>query len=753
MITLGAAVSLLQGQSNDLREAARLDGLRQCEAAEKIYQRLLSTGPPSVALLNNAGNHYLTCDDSTKAEMLFRRVLDANVAHGNANLQIARLDLKAGRAAEALKHASHAQNEGPVARLVYAEALHLAGNRSAARDVLATAERTIEKDDTLLLALALTEERIEAFDRAESIYSRLLARRPDDASLLFRLGRSAARAEHWDRSIRALEAAARLSPKDVDVLLELGRSYAASGNAPRAVYVLAHARKLAPGRPEVLLTLARAAEHAGYYGDSALAYDEYIALKPSDETAKRDRALIYGLTQVKLPEALRELQAYVQKHPSDAVAWFSLARLTWATEPPRALEYLNQAVRADGRSLSIRFARAWLLYRSGRVADSVPDLDVALELAPKNVEVLAQLGLAYLSMDKPADAEQVLRRALAEAPEASEVLLHLGRALVALDRSEEAQPYLAKFQQLRPAMVHGPRTEPGIIDSATIPEAERTRRQIVRLRSDLEAHPGDTALQLHLAGLLLAGGHIDQASTEFQAALAKGVDARLAHQAGKILLDTQQYTLAKEFLRKAAFALPEAGLDLAIATWLSEGPQHGLEVLGQIPKAQQSSDYLLLKAKLLDATGDTAASAQVLAKGIAQSATNPRVVCEAASLLVKQARGEEALRLLKGMSQTHAEEDPRLLTLMAGVLALVDKGRDAQVSIRSVEERWPEFAPAYLMQGYILARAGRFGEAKKNAQLAVALGGDLDPARCLLHHTNTCNLGEFLAADACKSSR
>ena len=48
---------------------------------------------------------------------------------------------------------------------------------------------------------------------------------------------------------------------------------------------------------------------------------------------------------------------------------------------------------------------------------------------------LDQLGLAYLSLDKPQEAEKVLRRAISLASDNAEVVvMHLGRALMALDR-------------------------------------------------------------------------------------------------------------------------------------------------------------------------------------------------------------------------------------------------------------------------------------------------------------------------------
>ena len=167
--------------------------------------------------MNNAGNHYIACRNPGAAERWFGEVLKLNAAHANANLQMARLRLAAGRAAEALPHAERAQSQGPIAAMVYGEALYLAGRHNAALESLAPAERAVGDDATLLLALAVTQERLAMFDRAEATYTRLLVQRPDDPELLLRLGRSAARAEHFDRAIRALQTASKLAPTDVDV--------------------------------------------------------------------------------------------------------------------------------------------------------------------------------------------------------------------------------------------------------------------------------------------------------------------------------------------------------------------------------------------------------------------------------------------------------------------------------------------------------------------------------------------------------
>ena len=140
---------------------------------------------------------------------------------------------------------------------------------------------------------------------------------------------------------------------------------AARQDYSRAVYVLAQARQRAPARPDILLALAQAAENAGFHGDSALAYDEYLRLRPGDDTARRDRARVYGLTGSRLEEGLRELAGYLKRHPDDSIAYFYLAQFSWEAEPEKGLDKLSNAVRLNPNFAAARFGRAWLLNRLG----------------------------------------------------------------------------------------------------------------------------------------------------------------------------------------------------------------------------------------------------------------------------------------------------------------------------------------------------------------------------------------------------
>ncbi len=216
-----------------------------------------------------------------------------------------------------------------------------------------------------------------------------------------------------------------------------------------------------------------------------------------------------GSTGTRLADGVKETEWYIRKHPADPMGFFILAQFTWETKPEAALGQLSQTLQLDPGFAPALYARAWLLQRLGRIQESLPDLEATVRLAPGNVRALDQLGLAYLSLDRPAEAEKTLRTALSASPADREVLMHLGRALMALDRVAEAQQYFDQFRKIPVQQALDPRREAGMIELATLPATDRTRRQIERLQKEAGEHPNQPELQLRLAELLLSNGRWD----------------------------------------------------------------------------------------------------------------------------------------------------------------------------------------------------------------------------------------------------
>ncbi len=718
-------------QQQALREAARLDREGRCEEAQKYYRQALAQGSPSPALLNNLGNHYLICGQPQKARSYFEQLIKINPAHANANLQLARIATDQRQGSKALEYLARVKESGPAVRLLRAEASYWAGRHEAALSILNALEKEAGGDPPVLFSLGTVYARIGRYDRAESAFQAVLVKQPGNFDVLFNLGRAAARAAHYDRAQSALEVALKLRPGDADTLLELGLVHAARQDSSRAVYYLAQARQRSPKRADILLALARAAEDAGFYGDSALAYDEYLALRPDDDKVRRDRGRVYGYSGTRLEEGLKEMAWYIEKHPEDPIGHYNLAQFTWRSEPEKSLEQLEKALRLDPGFAPARVSLAWLLHRMGRSAEAAPHLQAALKVMPDNVRALDLLGLAYLSLGRAAEAEKVLRRAEALAPDDPEVLLHLGRALMALDRADEAQRFLGRYRQVRPRRYRDPRKEPGMIELATLSEPERRKREIERFRRMSASRPDDAKLQLHLASLLLADGKEDEALGEFRKLLAMNADSETWEEAGRVLLRAEQYAAAGEFLERAAVERPRARLDLAIARFFSEGAAAALRAIEGVAEAERGGDYYLMKAGILDAAGRIEEAQQVLWQGLSHSSTRPEVIRQAVALLVRWERKTEALELVNRGIET-APDSADLHLVKAIVLGLLNRDEEGEETIRQIQSRWPEWDRPYLVQGLLLERKGRPGDARQKVQTAIALGAQDPAARCAL---------------------
>jgi tetratricopeptide (TPR) repeat protein len=727
LLTAGSGV----GAQDPLREATRLDAEGKCQEAERYYLQALAASPSSATVLNNAGNHYLVCGQPERAQSYFERLLEINPAHSNANLQLARIATDRKQGVKALQYLARVTDSTPPVLLLRAEASHWAGKRSAAVTLLDGLEKAANGDARVFFTMGIACARMGLYDRAEAAFQAVLVKHPSDFSVLFNLGRAAALAKHYDRAQSALEAAVKVRPGDADALVELGRMHAARQDYSRAVYVLAQARQRAPARPDVLLALAQAAENAGFYGDSALAYDEYVRLQPGDDTARRDRARVCALTGSRLEEGLKELAGYLKRHADDPIAYFYLAQFSWEADPEKALDQLSSAVRLNPKFAAARFGRAWLLNRLGRTSEALADYQVAARLSGRNVRALDQLGLAYLTLDRPAEAEKTLREALAVSPRDPEVLMHLGRALMALGREADAQIYLEAFRKVGPGMTRDPRKEPGMIELATLSQSERVERQIGRLRKDARDHPNDPELQLALASLLLADGETEEAIAEFRELLTRNADARIWEAAGRSLVRAGQYALAKDFLERATAAKPAARLDLAIAVRFADGPRAALAALGESPGRNNAGDYLLLKAWILDAAGQPAQADEALREGLRYSTSRPEVARQAALLLLRRDRTTEVLEVI-GRGLKSAPDDADLLLARAIALGLMGQIAGAEKTLTEIASRWPEWDRPYLVHGLVLERAGKRDEARQKLRTAQALGSRDPSVNCAL---------------------
>ncbi len=567
---------------------------------------------------------------------------------------------------------------------------------------------------------AMAHARAGEFDKAEALLARALAAAPGDFKVLYNLGVAASFAGHHERAREVLETALRQQPQNVDVLYSLAYVDVALKQKEAALTRLAQAARLAPQRADIQKLLAIVTGDLGAWADSLAAWDRYLKLEPQDDFARRER----GYTAVCLgqfEQGIADLEWFLARHPDDAVGHYQLGLAHGEADPAQALMHMDKALALKPDFVEARSARGSLYYRQGKPEAAVADLEFAAAHRPDNAINLDRLGQTYLALDRPADAVRALRRAAELAPEESRIQLHFGRALAEAGEAAESKVVMDRFRQLGPSKK---RIVPaGLVEYLSLTPDEQRADYRARVEKAVGKNPGDAAAQLRHLQLLLDDGNMDQAAATARRLAGLKPGAPLLAGAGRALLASKQYSLARELLEQAAAQTPSAGvkLDLAIATFHAAGASAGLQHMDRAPESERSGDYYLARAQMLDASGKSQQAVAAWEQALGAAPERADLYQQAAAFLARNGRTQEALRVLDQAART-LPRNREILLMKATSLELARQTDAAERLLNQVQNRWPEWHAGWVAQGIILATRKRFEEARQALETAVALG-------------------------------
>lgn len=98
-----------------------------------------------------------------------------------------------------------------------------------------------------------------------------------------------------------------------------------------------------------------------------------------------------------------------------------------------AVEFFGKAIEADETFSEAWNRRATLYFLTGRMEESLADVEKVIELEPRHFGALAGAGQIYLKLDRREDARQAFRRALAVNPHMKSVRGYLDTLQKELD--------------------------------------------------------------------------------------------------------------------------------------------------------------------------------------------------------------------------------------------------------------------------------------------------------------------------------
>ncbi len=287
-------------------------------------------------------------------------------------------------------------------------------------------------------------------DKAELLYSSILASHPRNFEALHRLGILCFRAARHAEALRCLSGAVEVRPTDPVALANLARLQANLGLRNDALANFERAVAAKPDFAEAQFNRAQTLRDLGRPLEAVEGFAKAAALRPGD--AETILMLGVALKEVrKLPEALGALDRALALEPGSAEGHgFRGAVLRDLGRYEEALAALDRAL-----ALNPNFAEAWnnrgaVLRDLARPGDALAAFHRALVLKPDSADILNNCGSALKALDRPEEALALYDRALVVKPGFAAALVNRATALQRLGRAEEALQSCARALALQP---------------------------------------------------------------------------------------------------------------------------------------------------------------------------------------------------------------------------------------------------------------------------------------------------------------
>ena len=234
--------------------------------------------------------------------------------------------------------------------------------------------------------------------------------------------------------------------------------------------------------------------------------------KKHGDTAEESEALgAMSLGENDIAEAVRHFKEAVERRPPDDIAsMMNLAgALDYGDDAPQAMRQYLLALRRQKDAAEPRVGLSDVYRRYGRFADSVRELERAIEKEPHNAYLRIKLAEALRDAGYPKRAAQAAQDAVVIKPDEAFYHYWLGEQLVLMGEDDDALASLRAAIELSPG-------DDGLFLRAAIPFWRLGRRaeavKSIRLASDLD--PGKNLYHGLLGILLEEMGQDDEAKLE-----------------------------------------------------------------------------------------------------------------------------------------------------------------------------------------------------------------------------------------------
>lgn len=624
--------------------------------------------------------------------------------------------------------------------------LHGAQVRRTAQAILREAEAA-ETEAKDLQQRGQHEQANKKIEEAVEKYQRYVGLRPKDFQALSKLALLLAEQAEKPGSPRgtklqareALEMASTRDPENMEVLRKLAELSFQVGMDDRAITYYRRLREIAPNDSSLAVQLARALIRTEHFREALSILEQLTA---EDKNAVDAYELLAGLLSEKIQDIERAetvIQQMVLANPESARAYVVRARFYHSRKQlDKARQDIQKALELSPRNIEVLLTAAELALAEGDRTKACHYVDQAAAIAPTEERVLAakaRLGQATENLSSAAEALQQMKdpqaliplfsvllqkgdvqgareviKKMEKVPFRPEVLQFFEAQVLILERQWRKACY--QLERIRPDLERlgdlGRRAD--LLLGACYEQLGLPDKQLAAYQRVLEYDPNMTVARLGAASALLRMGQTERAVVEFR-------KIRNSQELDKIYQNAGLRPVIYQLLVAEAMQTPEGQRDWSRVEEFFE-KMGQLEEGEKIPIALMRADFLAKQGKLQE-------SRSVVEQLLKEHPNHPSLVSTLIALVALQEGSEAALKMVEQFQDKLA--DARLVRLIRVSLAARlgrEKGKAILADLAQQADKLPKDEARELWEHLGLAYyvLGDRAEAQQSWKKAVSAG-------------------------------
>lgn len=408
-------------------------------------------------------------------------------------------------------------------------------------------------------------------------------------------------------------------------------------------------------------------------------------------------------------------------HPTTTAQLDAVAGLLQTSQIAQARQLLAEFMRVHPHVAQAHWLLGTALLISGDAGGAEQSAREAMRLDATSASPYTLLGEALASQGRVLEAEAALRQAITIQPRAAQAVTTLANLLLTQARRPEALRLLDAFIRIA-----GPIPGVLVLRAHVLSLMGNYADAVRAFQQAVAAAPYDESAHLGLAAALADSGQYAAATDAITFAIANGQDgAQPRFVLARILLGQQRLQEAEAEFRNAIRMRPDfiqAHVNLAETLWMrtADARAVGAQIDSSVRMVSEPTALLVLKAKLLEASGDPDAALAGLDSALASTQRNPALHLAAGQIAVKRdarralAHAEQAWKLQPRDRATLGAYGNALLAAgqadqaeaFAGKLLAIDANDGLAIALRATAWRMrsdPRYRAVYAYNQFVRA--------------------------------------------------